>query len=358
VENLSGEAKAERLVAAFGEKGFDYVGNDSADVPVWARCRTAYAVHPTARVREQLATRETKAQIIEPSASAARAWIKLIRVHQWAKNALVFVPLLTSHELRFRTAIEAAAAFLAFSLAASAVYILNDLVDLEADRKHRSKKRRPLAAGAVPILAALPVAAGLMLAAFAAALAVTPLLAAVLLGYVTLTTAYTFSLKRKMLVDVVTLAMLYTIRVIGGGAAISVPVSEWLLGFSMFIFTSLAIIKRYVELAARADADLPDPTNRNYRKTDLDVLAALAAACGFNAVTVFALYVSSDAVHKLYRHPRALWLICPIFMYWIARALLMAHRRLMDDDPIVFALRDRNSLFAFVLIGIIVFMAV
>jgi 4-hydroxybenzoate polyprenyltransferase len=137
-----------------------------------------------------------------------------------------------------------------------------------------------------------------------------------------------------------------------------VPVSEWLLGFSMFIFTALALIKRYIELAARMDADLPDPANRNYRKSDLDIVAALAGAAGFNAITVFALYISSDTVRQLYRHPKALWLVCPILLYWLGRALLMAHRRLMDDDPILFALRDWNSLVAFGLIGVIMIAAI
>jgi 4-hydroxybenzoate polyprenyltransferase len=185
-----------------------------------------------------------------------------------------------------------------------------------------------------------------------------PWFAIVLLGYILLTTAYTFGLKRKMIVDVVALASLYTMRVIGGAAAISVPVSEWLLGFSMFIFTSLALIKRYTELAGRIDADLPDPSNRNYRKSDLDIVAALAAAAGFNAVTVFALYISSEHVHDLYRYPKALWLICPILMYWLARVLMMAYRRHMDDDPIVFALKDRNSILAFSLMGAILIGAI
>jgi 4-hydroxybenzoate polyprenyltransferase len=156
-----------------------------------------------------------------------------------------------------------------------------------------------------------------------------------------------------MMIDVLALAGLYTIRVIAGAVAISAPVSEWLLAFSMFIFTALALMKRYVELAVRLDSDLPDPTNRDYRKGDLDIVAALAAAAGFNAVTVFALYVSSEPVHRLYRHPAALWLICPILMYWLGRALMLAHRRQMDDDPILFALKDGASLIAFAAIGAI-----
>ena len=356
-ENLSSHNKAGRLFEVFGKMGFDYAGNDRADLPVWAICRKGWAVHPAAAVRRALTASGADVAIIEPSGGAAKAWMKLVRVHQWVKNALVFVPLLTAHKFEITAFVAEIGAFFAFSIAASAVYLLNDLVDLEADRKHPSKKHRPLAAGTVPIQAALPVALLLVLVAFAAALVISPLFAGVLLGYLALTTAYTFFLKRKMLIDIVALALLYTIRVIGGAAAISVPVSEWLLAFSMFIFTSLALIKRHTELAARLDADLPDPSNRNYRKSDLDIVATLAAAAGFNAVTVFALYISSDTVRRLYRHPEALWLVCPILMYWLGRALMMAHRRMMDDDPIFFALKDRNSLLAFVLVAAIMVVA-
>jgi 4-hydroxybenzoate polyprenyltransferase/phosphoserine phosphatase len=349
-ENLSSHNKASRLIKAFGRSGFDYVGNSHADLPVWAICRKAWAVHPGASVRRALAARGADVAIVESSGDLAKAWIRLVRVHQWIKNALVFVPLLTAHKFEIAALVQAMGAFFAFSFAASAVYLLNDLVDLEADRKHPSKKRRPLAAGTLPVQAALPVIVLLVLIAFNIALMVEPLFAGVLLGYLALTTAYTFFVKRKMLVDIVALALLYTIRVVGGAVAISVPVSEWLLAFSLFIFTSLALMKRYVELAARIDADLPEPSNRNYCKSDLGIVATLAAAAGFNAVTVFALYISSDTVRQLYRHPDALWLVCPILMYWLARALIMANRRLMNDDPIVFALKDRNSLLAFALI--------
>src|SRR5258708_1005374 len=166
---------------------------------------------------------------------------------------------------------------------------------------------------------------------------------AVLTGYFALTLAYSFTLKRRLMVDIVVLASLYTTRVIAGAAAILVVPSEWLLAFSMFIFTCLALVKRYVELALRIDKEIPDPSNRNYRLIDLPIIGALAAASGFNAVTIFALYVSSPAVNGLYRHPELLWLICPILLYWIGRMVVLAHRRVVDDDPIVFALRDRNS---------------
>jgi 4-hydroxybenzoate polyprenyltransferase/phosphoserine phosphatase len=352
-ENLSSASKARRLVEAFGEGGFDYVGNGRADLAVWTVASQRIAVRISPVVRSQLMDIDRDATVFENAIDRTRAWIKLLRVHQWAKNALVFVPLMTARRFDLLAFAEAIGAFFAFSLAASAMYILNDVIDLDADRKHPSKKHRPLAAGSVPIGTAMVLIPALLVIAFIGALAIAPSLAAALLAYVMLTTAYTFLLKRKMLVDVLTLASLYTIRVVGGAAAISVPLSEWLLGFSIFIFTALALIKRYVELAARLDKDLSNPTNRNYRKSDLDIVAALAAGASFNAVTVFALYISSDVVRPLYRHPEALWLICLILMYWLARALLMAHRRLMPDDPIVFALRDWNSYVALGLIGLI-----
>jgi 4-hydroxybenzoate polyprenyltransferase len=357
-ENLSSKVKAGRLVETFGERGFDYIGNDRADFAVWSVARQCIALHPSTAIRRDLLKLNSEALFVEPPSGRLRAWIKLLRVHQWAKNALLFVPLLTAQRFDLGSVAEAVGAFFVFSLAASAIYVLNDLVDIGADRKHPSKRRRPLAAGTIPILQALAIAPALVILALGGALAIAPWFAAALCGYLLLTTAYTFVLKRKMMVDIVALASLYTIRVIGGGAAINVPISEWLLGFSMFIFTALALIKRYVELAARVDADLPEPTNRNYRKSDLVIVAALAAAAAFNSVTIFALYISSDAVRQLYHHPKALWLICPILMYWLGRCLLMAHRRLMDDDPIVFALKDWNSLLAFGVVGAIMVLAI
>jgi 4-hydroxybenzoate polyprenyltransferase/phosphoserine phosphatase len=356
-ENLSSSAKAKRLVQAFGEKGFDYIGNEKADLPVWSLANRSLAIGPSSSVRTSLKAIDPNALVLESQSGSWRAWVKLLRVHQWAKNALVFVPIFAAHRFDFGSMAQAVTAAIAFSLAASTIYILNDLVDLDADRGHRSKRLRPLAAGVVSVWQAMIVAPVLLVAALAIGLLVSTTFVAVLLGYLALTTAYTFYLKRKMMVDVVTLASLYTLRVIGGAVAIGAVPSEWILAFSMFIFTSMALIKRYVELAAKVDGGLADPTNRNYRKSDLQVLGALAAASGFNAVTVFALYISSDTVHGLYRHPSALWLICPILLYWVGRALMMAERRLMDDDPIVFALKDWNSLLSFALIGVIMIAA-
>lgn len=356
-ENLSSSGKARRLVELYGERGFDYIGNARADLAVWQVARHAIGVRLPAGVSRALRAFAPDAEILPERGKTARAWLKMLRVHQWAKNGLVFVAPLTAHMLNLATLPQILLAFLAFSLAASSVYILNDLVDIEADRRHPTKKRRPLAAGTVSILTALVVAPVLLLGALALALLLAPKFLLVLAGYLVVTTAYTFWLKRKMMIDVVTLASLYTLRVIGGAEAVGVPVSEWLLGFSMFIFTALALIKRYIELAARLDADLADPSNRNYRKADLPVILGMAAAASFNAITVFALYISSPVTHALYTHPRRLWLICPLLLYWLGRALMLAHRRMMDDDPIVFALRDRHSWGTVLSVGLILAVA-
>jgi 4-hydroxybenzoate polyprenyltransferase len=282
-----------------------------------------------------------------------RQWARLLRVHQWSKNVLVFVPMLTAHRFELGALLTAATAFLAFSLIASAFYIVNDAVDLEADRAHRSKRFRPLAAGTVSLRTALAAVPVLVAAAFALAATTTLAFVGVLALYGITTVAYTFLFKRLMLLDVIVLALLYALRVVGGAAALGITISEWLLIFSVFVFASLALVKRYSELAARFDAGLADPMNRDYRTSDLSVVAALAGASGLNAVTVFALYVSSPAVTALYAHPQRLWLICPVLMYWLTRTLMLAHRREMDDDPVVFALRDKVSLASFLLIAAI-----
>jgi 4-hydroxybenzoate polyprenyltransferase len=354
--NMSGRTKALLLVEKFGEKGFDYIGNDRTDLHVWEVASKRIGIRTPARLNKELASLGVES--IDTPKPTWATWLKLMRVHQYTKNALVFIPLLTAHKFDLISLLDCFLATVAFSLCASSVYILNDLIDLSADRAHPTKKNRPLAAGTIPILQGVIAAPILFLCSVALAAFVSLPFLGVLLFYFVLTNAYSFSLKKKMIVDVVALATLYTLRVIGGAAAIDVMVSEWLLAFSMFFFASLALIKRYIELATRLDKDLPDPSNRNYRQSDMQIVAALASTAGFNAVTVFALYISSNAGHALYRHPQLLWLICPILMYWIARMLMMAHRRLVHDDPIVFALKDRVSIMTFICIAAIMLAAI
>jgi 4-hydroxybenzoate polyprenyltransferase len=339
--NLAGSAKAKLLVEQFGDGGFDYIGNHSHDLEVWRHSHTALAARAPAGVRRQLKGLNVPVEIIECRRSGLRDWIRALRVHQYSKNLLIFVPLLAGHAHSKAQWLAALMMFAAFCLAASSAYLLNDLLDLESDRQHPTKTSRPLASGAISTQGALIAIPILLLSAVAIGVMISPLCLAVLAGYLALTLGYSFYLKRRMLVDVVTLALLYTIRVIGGSVASGIAPSEWLLAFSLFVFSSLAIIKRYTEIALRLDRNLPDPSNRNYRKDDLVILATLAAATGTNAVTVFAMYVNSPAVAPLYSRPKLLWLICPVLLYLLGRALMVSNRREMHDDPVVWALRDR-----------------
>ncbi len=356
VTNLSGQKKARLLVETFGERGFDYIGNDQTDIHVWAVASRRMAIRTPLKMTRELAS--IGVEFIESPKPTLASWLRLIRIHQYSKNALVFLPLFTAHQFGLGSFLDSFLAAVAFSLCASSAYIFNDLIDLSADRGHPTKKSRPLAAGVIPPLHGVIAMPILFFCATALAAFVSLPFLGVLLFYFALTNAYSCWLKTKMLIDVVALAMLYTLRIIGGAAAIGVTVSEWLLAFSMFIFACLALIKRYIELTTRLDRNLPDPTNRNYKLSDVSIVAVLSGAAGFNAVTVFALYISSDTVHTLYRHPQFLWLVCPILMYWVSRMLMMAHRRLIHDDPVVFALKDPVSIIAVICTAAIMLAAI
>ena len=342
--NLAGEAKLARIRAELGNHPFAYFGNDAADLPIWREAAQCIAVDCDTSVRRRLLAFAPAAIILETKPDMLPAWLRLARVKQYVKNALVAVPLLVSHQISPANIGLTIVAGVAFSLCASSVYICNDLIDLEGDRRHPTKRPRPLADGSAPIVLAVPVAGVLLATSALLAVWVGWLFAALLGFYFVLTIAYTMSLKRKMIIDAVTLAVLYSLRMLAGAAAINVVPSVWLLGFSLFVFASLAFVKRYTELSRQMDAGGDGRlANRNYEVGDISVVGALAAACGFNAVTFLALYMASDNVRKLYRHPELMWIICPVMMYWIGRNILLAHRRLMDDDPIVFALSDRPS---------------
>lgn len=341
--NLSGQNKAQCLIDNFGLGDFDYIGNDSADLPVWKAARQPIAIRTPRAVAAKLRAMAPDAVFLEHEPASIKSWRKQLRVHQYAKNALVFLPMFAAHMFDFASLLVATLAALSFCFAASACYILNDLVDLVDDRSHRTKKNRPLAKGDIPLMhavIAVPVLLGL---AAIVSLSISLAFAGVLAVYFVLTTFYTFHLKRILLVDVLTLAGLYTIRMLGGAVALGIGLSSWLVVFSLSIFVSLALMKRFVELAALVDSEQPSPSNRGYENADLTMLAALSAAAGFNAVTVLALYVSGYAVSSLYTHPDLLLFACPILTYWIGRALILAQRRQMQDDPVVFAIKDPMS---------------
>lgn len=344
VTNLKGAAKARRLTEAFGDGGFDYIGDAHADIPVWKCARVGVVVSRSARLARRVASLGKQVERITTEPPTATTCFRLLRPHQWSKNLLVGVPLLTSHLFTLEAAVNVLLAFAAFCLGASSVYVLNDMVDVLADRGHPTKRTRPFASGELGLGFGGLIAPALFAAGALTASWVSSAFLAVVISYCVASIAYTLVLKRKMFIDVVTLAGLYTIRVIGGAVAIGVIVSHWILAFSMFIFVALALVKRWSELTTRLEAGLPDPANRNYRRGDVPVLMSLAAAAGYSAVIVFSLYLSSDAVVPLYRAPQILWLAVPLLTYWISRLLLLTHRRLVHDDPVVFALRDRISL--------------
>lgn len=355
--NLKASAKRNVLVGRYGERGFDYVGNDWADIPIWQAAAKAHVVSRSPRLIEQVRSLGNLGLLIgNGKPPLAVALFKAMRPHQWMKNLLVFIPLLAAHHyLHMVSVMQALLAFLVFGLAASSVYLLNDLVDVADDRHHTRKRHRPLAAGNLSLLhgwIAWPV---LLLLAFALAGPVggMPWRFMASMGvYVVLTVAYSLRLKQVPIVDVLTLAMLYTLRIIAGAAAIAVPLSFWLLSFSMFIFLSLAFIKRYSELRAARDAGKVGALRgRGYHPQDLELVSSLGGSAGYTAVLVLALYLQDSHTASLYATPAIIWLACPLLLFWISRAWLIAHRGNMHDDPIVFALKDRLSWVIVALLG-------
>lgn len=344
--NLGGTAKAAALVERYGERGFDYAGNAPVDMKVWAHAHGALAVNAPSRLA-QAAGKLADGNLIAHLSCASgglRSWVKALRLHQWLKNLLVLVPLLSAHRFLEPVAImQSIGAFIAFGLCASGTYLLNDLLDLAPDRLHPRKRKRPFAAGTLPIMHGLLAVPLLVLAGFAIAFAIGPAFALVLLAYCVLTLGYSFKLKRIVMIDVVMLASLYTVRIIAGAVAIDQPLSFWLLAFSMFIFLSLALLKRYTELDSARNSGKEKAAGRGYGTADLPLLQSLGAAAGYISVMVLALYIDSPESLKLYARPQVLWLLCPLLLYWISRAWIIAHRGDMHDDPVVFAATDRGS---------------
>lgn len=277
------------------------------------------------------------------SQSGLRAWIRQLRVHQWMKNFLIFVPLLTAFLSDQTLVLTAVIAFLAFSLAASATYVFNDLWDLGNDRLHPRKRHRPLASGQIAIAPAVIVASVLLATALGLASVVGRGFLLLLGLYLLLTTAYSSHFKRYVVLDVVTLSALYTIRIIAGSSAVGVQTSVWLLAFSVFLFLSLALIKRCTELVVIGRAGLTATEGRDYRTEDLAVLWPMGVGAGLCAVVVFALFVNAVEAELRYATPQLLWLVGMGLISWLGRLWIKTARGEMHDDPLVYALRDRGS---------------
>lgn len=348
--NLKGAAKAAFLCDRYGEGRYAYMGDSTTDLPVWGKAALAVTVNANADLRRQAEQIAPETEHLATVQASVRPYLRAMRPHQWLKNLLVFLPMMAAHQLTGVTFLQSLAAFVAFSLIASSVYVLNDLLDLDADRAHPRKCKRPFAAGQIMIENGTWMAGGLLvLGCVISALIGWPFLVVVLIYYV-MTAAYSLHFKRQTVLDIFTLAGLYTIRVVAGGVATGIPLSVWLLAFSLFFFFSLAAVKRQVELVDMQKRGKLTANGRGYTVDDLPIISMIAIGAGYVSVLVMALYVNSPAVLELYDAPYLLWGICCVLLYWITATVLVAHRGQMQDDPVVYAVRDRVSRICFLII--------
>ena len=357
--NLTGNHKLAALRSRLGVGDFDYVGNETADLPLLERAAEPLLANPSPRLVRKLKARGIDpVRTFEDRRRPFAALVKAMRPHQWAKNVLILVPLLLSHVVGAGPLQAALLAFGCFSLAASATYMLNDLLDIEADRRHAEKRRRPFASGDLSALTGLWAAGVFLLLALAGTRPLPLPFLGCLALYLAGTLAYSLYFKRIALADVVTLSALYTVRLLAGSAATASHISTWLAGFAVFLFFSLAIVKRFAELDNLRSSGASARNGRGYDVEDLNQLQSFGTASAFAAVVVFAIYISSQEVLALYRRPEWLWLIMPLMILWLCRVWLLASRRSMREDPVVFALTDRMSLMIGGAAGAILVMAI
>lgn len=347
--NLKAETKRAELVRRFGERGFDYVGDTTADLSVWASARIAHVVGDDRLVARARGTAEV-GRVFASRGPSWRDHLRALRPHQWAKNLLILLPLMTAQLYDDPSSVIAALlALVSFSIAASSVYVLNDISDVVNDRHHPKKRHRPFAAGRISLLAGWAMFPLLGIVSLILALVVNWLFLVVLVCYLALTTLYTFWGKRVAVVDVVSLGLLYTLRIVAGAAAVEAPLSIWLLTFALLFFFSLALIKRVSELT-RARSEATETKGRGYQDRDLELLSSYGVASSIGAVVIFSLYVNDPVTAVLYRTPEMLWVTVPVLLVWLMRAWLKAHRGEMNEDPILFAIRDRVSIVTGILI--------
>ena len=346
--NFVGEARAAALAARFGDRGFDYIGSGRRDLAVWKRARRAAGVGLPPELARKVRALDGEARLLPGLGGRPLDWFRALRPHQWVKNLLVFVPLAAVHETDAGSYLVAAGVFTALSAVASGGYLLNDLLDLPHDRGHPAKRHRPMAAGKTPLLPMIGIGAALAAGGLALAFWLSAAAGLWVLLYLAMTCAYSLSLKRKTFIDVVILAMLYAFRVLAGAAAVSVPLSPWLIAFFLFLFLALAIAKRQGELRGSGRSA---SGGRAYLAEDFQVMAALGAATGVASVVILTLYIQSPETGDRYARPEFLWMICPLLLYWLGRIALLIGRgggetskRMPDnEDPLIFALRDRAS---------------
>jgi 4-hydroxybenzoate polyprenyltransferase len=354
--NLAGGNKLRAFQERFAE--FDYIGNAPPDVPLLQHSVEPMVANPTRGLRRKMRANNIKpVQTFIDSPPLAKIITKSIRIHQWAKNVLIFLPLLLAHRLTLTGIASASAAFLSFSLCASSTYLVNDLLDIEADRRHPRKRFRPFAAGDLSIQSGCLLIALLFCTALLIATQLPVAFLCWLLIYTTATLAYSLRFKRMVLVDVIVLSMLYTMRLVAGSAATHVLISPWLAGFSIFFFLSLAMVKRFSELENLRARGLAPTNGRGYLVTDIEQLRSFGTASAYASVMVFTLYINAMGESHLYRHPQFLWLLVPLLILWLSGIWLLASRGQLDEDPVIFAITDRRSLALGVLVVGVVLLA-
>jgi 4-hydroxybenzoate polyprenyltransferase/phosphoserine phosphatase len=343
--NLTGNNKLQHLQQRFASGGFDYIGNALPDLPLLTNAQQAMVANPDFRLKSALKSRnvEVSEKFLDRS-HALSAFAKALRVHQWAKNLLVFLPLLLAHTIRPGPVLTTVAAFFCFSFLASATYILNDLLDLEADRIHLNKRRRAFAAGDLSVATGLALSLLLASVAFIMAAYLPRKFLVFLMFYLVTTMAYSLVLKRIVLVDVLILAGLYTVRMVAGAATTHTIISPWLAAFSIFFFLSLAMVKRFSELQNLQTHHMHPSSGRGYLLSDIEQLRTFGTSSAYASIVIFTLYINGRDVTALYHHPNRMWLITPLMILWVSRVWLLASRGLLDEDPVIFALKDRMSL--------------
>ncbi|HYL74342.1 MAG TPA: UbiA family prenyltransferase [Bryobacteraceae bacterium] len=358
VVNLTGRQKRDELVKRFGEKGFVYVGDSNRDIPVWRQAAEGIAVGRDASWTKRLRAKGIRVSTSLPAVNLdPHAVMQILRPHHWLKNVLVFVPIVLADQvLNWQAWLLAALAAAAISLAASGMYVWNDILDLESDRRHPVKRSRPLASGTLPISVALALVPLLLGAGMLLASLLPPGCVLLIASYAGLSLVYSLHLKKIAILDVIFLAGLYCFRIFLGGAATGIPISKWTMLFGVFLFTSLAFLKRFTELQLKAD-EANGNGRRGYLGDDLATVGSFGIMSGYIAALVFSLYLNSPEAVVQYSHPMYLWFVCPALLYWISHVWLLAQRGQMHTDPIVFAARDKVSYGVFAVIAGILWLA-
>ena len=341
--NLRGQHKADAILNAYPEASIEYIGDHTTDLQLWRKSDRAISVDAGPRLRRQIEDIGIAFEHLDTAPKTGLALIKSLRLYQWSKNALVFVPMIASHEFTLEVFLLSIMAFVSFGMIASCMYIFNDLCDLKSDRVHDRKKNRPFASGMARIDQGLFLGLGMSLSGLVLASFVSIQFFYCMLVYLSVALSCSVYLKRILIVDLLALACLYAIRIIGGGLAAEIMISFWLLVFSVFFFFSLATIKRMAELISLTQKSQQRVVGRDLHTSDIPVITHLATSSGFVSVLVFTLYLNSPEVKLLYSSPTFLGGICLVLAYWISRLAIVTQRGQMHDDPLIFALKDRIS---------------